>query len=194
MKKNILETSGITLDELFSFVSIHNTIISATHPFKYMLKVRKDITDVVKVDWFKDAVILLQLIKQLKVSPRTYILSQISMYKKPNRKAREVPTLKMMSSQKGIERYEEYLRHVKQATSVYVLTDTDMDMFSDKKMKTLMAAYDIESTEEFFRDVFLSSQLSRHFILNHPVYNSLKQSGFYKKEFGTDFPFQVEGE
>jgi len=193
MKKNLLETTGITLDEVSSFISIHNTIVSVTHPYKYMLKVRKNIDTLSNVDWFKDAVILLQLIKQLKVSPRTYLLAQISMYKKPNRKAREVPTLKMMASQKGIERYEEYLRHVKQATIAYVPTEADMDMFSDKKMKTLMVAYDIESVEEFFRDVFLSSQLSTHFILNHPVYNSLKQSGFYKKEFGTDFPFQIEG-
>lgn len=193
MKKDLLKETGVTKEEVLNFLSIHNSAVSIKHPYKYMLKIRKSIDTLENVDWYKDAVILIQLTKQLNVPIRTYIIAQISRYRKPNKKSREVPTIKMMYSEKGIERYFEYVRSVKQASDVHVLTEEEKDAFSLKKLNTLMIAYDVASVEDFFKDMFLSSQLSRHFILNHPVYISLRDSGFYKKEYGSDFPFILEG-
>lgn len=183
-----LELLNVNDDDVRSFVSIYNTLVSTVHPFKYNLSYTKS-RGIRQQNWYKDVTMLMDLIHTLKTSPRNYILSQLTEYKKPNAKARLVPTLKMMASEKGIERYITYCRKVKQVLNVHIPTQDDLDLYASKKMSILMDSNDIKNVEDFFKDIFLSSQLSSHFVQTHPTYLKLRDEGYYRREFGSDFPF-----
>lgn len=183
-----LELLKASDDSVRAFVSLYNTLISTVHPYKYNITYSKSKT-LVQQSWYKDVIILIDLIDTLRTNPRTYILAQISEYKKPNMKARSAPTIKMMSSEKGIERYITYCRKVKQVLSIHVPTQDDLDMYASKKMSILMDNNNIKNVEDFFKDIFLSSQLSSHFVQTHPTYLKLRDEGYYRREFGSDFPF-----
>jgi hypothetical protein len=62
-----------------------------------------------------------------------------------------------------------------------ILSEDYLIESSKKYMVDLMRANNIDSEEEFFKDPYLISMLSKCFLIKSPVFMSLLNSGYYSK-------------
>jgi hypothetical protein len=180
---NWWERTEITDTDIALMAHIYNDCLEKIDPFKYRLTLDKTFT---KKPWFKDMFNLVRLITSLGVKPREYIQAQISEYVKPIKKAREVPTIRMMASPSGIDRYTSYCKkHGKLPSNNKRINATELEKFSLVQMQRIMKTNHL-TEKDFFRDPYLMAQLSRDFVLSHPTFLELNTTGFYRTSFGVD--------
>jgi hypothetical protein len=126
---------------------------------------------------------MIRIMANIGAKPRIYIQAQISEYRKPIYKARQVPTLKMMSTPSGIDRYNKYCNEKNNIKDFNVISKEEMDDFSKRKMEEIIYRLNIKSEEDFFKDIYLISQLSHSFVKEHPIFKKLVAEGYYQKAY-----------
>ena len=179
------EANDVTPEDVTLIAGIYNDCIGLVYsPFsKSILKMGKILDD----DKTRpDLIGLCRIIASLNCSPREYIMAQIQEYKKPIKKGRLTPTLKMMVSPSGIDRWN---RHVEKKLGPGTHTGRipcsfDWYTYSKDMMKKVMEANGIKSEKEYFMDPYLLSHLSRQFLMNNETFRALVDEGFYQKTFG----------
>ena len=161
--------------------NLYNDCIAKIDPFRFNLDLRGDFT---LKPWCKDIITLIRVMKKVGAKPRTYIQAQVVEYRKPCKSARNIPTIKMMCSPAGIDRYDRFCdRMGMNQKPVHIITQTDLEDYSGIQMNDTMERLNI-CEDDFFKDPYLVSQLSQGFVRKHPSFIKLESEGFYKKKFG----------
>lgn len=162
--------------------NIYNDCIAKIDPFRFHLDLRGDFT---LKPWCKDIISLIRLINKIGAKPRLYIQAQVVEYRKPCKSARQIPTIKMMTTPAGIDRYERFCDRMGMNRAKPVkITNTDLEDFSGVQMTSLMKRLNIPCEDDFFKDPYLVAQLSKSFVLKHPSFIKLDHEGYYQKKFG----------
>lgn len=175
-----VELAEISETDVALVANIYNDCVSKLDPFRYHLNLKGDFT---KKPWYNDIVKMIRLITNIGAQPRTYIQAQISEYRKPMYKARLIPTLRMMTTPSGIDRYNKYCQERGGIKEVNTISQEEMNEFSQKQMEEIIYRLNIKSEEEFFKDVYLITQLSREFVKNNPVFKKLVAEGYYQQTY-----------
>jgi hypothetical protein len=179
-----MELSEISNSDVALIANVYNDIVGRIDPFRYRLDMRGDFT---KKLWYNDVVQLIRLMTGIGAKPRIYIQAQITEYRKPMFKSRQLPTIRQMASPAGIDRYNKYCEERNTPTiKPYVVTEADMMSMSKIQMDHLMKRLNIETEELFFKDIYLVNQLSRVFVKKHPVFQQLVKENYYLKQYGID--------
>ena len=162
--------------QLYLLLQIYNDAVSSIS-WKYQIKIKQD-RPLKEYSWYEDLVNLHEIIHALGVKPRDYIRVQITSYKQPTKFSRVVPTIRMMTTVKAMETWEKSQAKPKEAKrlSAEYLIDA-----SKKYMADLMKANGITEEEEFFKDPFLISQVSKSFLTVSPIFNRLLDEGYYSR-------------
>lgn len=172
----------ITESDVALVANLLNDCIAKIDPFRFRLNLNGDFT---MKPWYKEIITLIRLMNKIEAKPRLYIQAQIAEYRKPCKIAREVPTIKMMYSPAGIDRYQRFLDKMGMTSSKYhKVTVEEMMDFSKTQMVTIMKRLNIPNEQEFFKDPYLVAQLSASFVKNNLNFIKLESEGFYKKKFG----------
>lgn len=174
-------SAEISENDLILLASIYNECLAKVDPFKYQLKFTNGYKD---KTWYKELLGLFRLINKLGAKPRDFIQAQISEYKKPIKQSRRIPTIKMMSSEEGIERYNSFLKKRGLVASTVVIVKADRMEFADVSLHNMMKTFQIPTELDVFKDPFLMRQLPREYVKEHPAYKSLCENHFYETEFG----------
>lgn len=178
---NWWEHTEISETDIALIAHIYNDCLERIDPFKYRLSLDKTFT---KKPWYKDMFNLVRVITSIDAKPREYIQAQISEYVKPIKRSREIPTIRMMASPSGIDRYKRYCkRHGKLPSNDMRITSKELAVFSSHQLSKVLKTNNL-TEEQFFKDPYLIAQLSRVFVENHPVFRHYEEMGFYKKAFG----------
>ena len=177
-----MDLSEISNSDVALIANVYNDIVGRIDPFKYRLDMRGDFT---KKSWYNDVVQLIRTMAGVGAKPRIYIQAQITEYRKPMFRARQLPTIRMMASPAGIDRYNKYCAE-RNSPSIkpYVVSEEDMINMSKTQMDFLMKRLNIDSEEQFFKDIYLVNQLSKVFVKKHPVFQKLSEEGYYYKTYG----------
>jgi hypothetical protein len=172
----------ITETDVALVASLFNDCIAKIDPFRFQLDLRGDFT---MKPWYKELVTLIRLMNKIEAKPRLYIQAQITEYRKPCKSSREVPTIKMMTTPAGVDRYQRYLERMGMTpVKYYKISHEEMADFSKTQMEAIMKRLNIPSEQEFFKDPYLVAQLSKSYVKDNPVFQELAASGFYQKKFG----------
>jgi len=200
---DVLDAVDVSENDLVLLATIYNECLAKIDPFRYNLKFTSDFKS---KPWYKDLFCLYRLITILDAKPREYIQAQIAEYRPALKKGRKVPTIKMMVSPSGVQRYYDYLYKHDRAP----LRQIDLDSFKVAAFKTsshsapklpkvvkantmedapsrlhrLMGVFHIETEQDFFKDPFLIKQLPREYVTTHPVYKELCANHYYEQTFG----------
>lgn len=162
--------------------NIYNDCVAKIDPYRFLLDLRGDFT---LRPWCKDIITLIRLIKKLGAKPRIYIQAQVVEYRKPCQSSRQVPTIKMMTTPAGIDRYERFCdRMGMDRKPPMKVTKLELEDFSSIQMNTIMTRLNLSCADDFFKDPYLVSQLSQSFVKKHPSFIKLEAEGYYKKKFG----------
>ena len=162
--------------QLYLLLQIYNDAISSIG-WKYQIKLKEG-QKLSSYTWYQDLINLYNIIHSLGVKPRDYVRFQVNNYKQPTKFSRMVPTLRMLTTMKAVEDWE---RSQGPPIEAKRLSDDYLIETSKKYMSDLMKANNISSEEEFFKDPYLISMLSRAFLVNNPTFMSLLNSGYYTK-------------
>ncbi len=162
--------------QLYLLLQIYNDAIS-TISWKYQIKLKEG-QKLESYTWYKDLVNLYNIIHSLGIKPRAYITFQINNYKQPTKFSRMVPTIRMLTTMKALEDWEKANAAPVKAK---ILSEDYLIESSKKYMVDLMRANNIDSEEEFFKDPYLISMLSKCFLIKNPIFMSLLNSGYYSK-------------
>lgn len=174
----------ITESDVALVANIFNDCIAKIDPFRFRLDLSGNFT---MKPWYKEIITLIRLMTKIEAKPRLYIQAQITEYKKPCKSSREVPTIKMMCSPAGIDRYQRFLEKMGMTPDkVHKVSQEEMVDFSKSQMKAIMKRLNIPNEQEFFKDPYLVAQLSKSYVQSNPVFQELASSGFYKKKYGVD--------
>jgi hypothetical protein len=181
MANKPIELMEIPETDVALIAQIYNDCASKIDPFRYRLNLKGDFT---KKPWYNDLVKLIRLMVNIGVKPRTYIHAQFVEYRKPMFKARRVPTIRMMTTPSGIDRYNRYCEEIASIKDFNIISKEEMDEFSQRQMEKFIQQLNIPSEEDFFKDLYLLTQLSRSFVKNHPIFKKLVREGYYQKVYG----------
>lgn len=174
----------ITESDVALIANLFNDCIAKIDPFRFRLDLNGDFT---MKPWYKEIITLIRLMTKIEAKPRLYIQAQITEYRKPCKSSREVPTIKMMCSPAGIDRYQRFLEKMGMTPDkVHRISQEEMADFSKSQMETIMKRLNIPNEQEFFKDPYLVAQLSKSYVQSNPVFQELATSGFYQKKFGVD--------
>src|ERR1035437_3099525 len=168
--------------DIAAVASLYNDCVAKIDPFRFRLDMRGDFT---LKPWCKDIISLIRLINKIGAKPRTYLQAQIVEYRKPCKSSRQIPTIKMMCSPSGVDRYERFCgRMGMNQRPIHKITTMELEDFSGIQMITTMKRLHIECEDDFFKDPYLIAQLNQSFVKKHPSFIKLEAEGFYKKKFG----------
>lgn len=207
MQKNAdLDVSDILESDVVLLANIYNECLAKFDPFRYNLRFTKDFN---KKPLYKDLIALYRLITKIGAKPREYIQAQVSEYRPAISKSRKVPTVRMMVSPEGVKRYRDYLyKHDKAplqpldkeafnvprlSHSKYIeelvikppkIIKANLTEDAPSRMRRLMAIFDIQSEQDFFKDPYLIKQLPHSYVAEHPAYKELCASRYYEKTYG----------
>lgn len=161
------------LKEVKSLLDMYEAVVFSKVRFHKLSKK----AEVTKYD---DGKKVLDLIHKLGASPRDFVLAQIFEYSRKNKKAAEVPTIKMMAAPAAIDRWSNYMIKRGKLQEIRPKEQEIMDYNNDHVSK-IMVANSISSLEEFFKDPYCVAQLSKNYVLNHPVFKKLNSEDYYSK-------------
>jgi hypothetical protein len=176
-------SAEVSDDDLLLLASVYNDCLSKIDPFRYNLKFTDGFRN---KPWYNDLLSLLRVINKLGAKPREYIQAQLNEYKPALKLSRRVPTIRMMASDEGIERYNSYLGKRGRGESTVVIVKANMMEFADVALHKMMATYKIDTVQDIFKDPFLMRQLPLQYVKKHPAYVELCNSHYYEKEFGVE--------
>lgn len=184
MLHKTVDLSEISNSDVALIANVYNDIVGRIDPFRYQLDMRGDFT---KKSWYNDIIQLIRHMAGIGAKPRIYIQAQITEYRKPMFKSRQLPTIRQMASPAGIDRYNRYCEE-RNTPSIkpYVVSEEDMITMSKIQMDFLMKRLNIDSEEKFFKDMYLVTQLSSIFIKNHPIFQQLVKEDYYLKQYGVN--------
>lgn len=166
----------MTDSQLYLLLQIYNDAVSSIS-WKYQVRVKQD-TPLKEHSWYPDLINLYNMVHSLGAKPRDYIRVQIINYKQPTKFSRVVPTLRMMTTVKAMETWEKSQAKPVEAKRLSV---EFLNRASSKYMLDLMKANNLSSEEEFFKDPFLISQVSKSFLYSNPIFNRLLDEGYYSR-------------
>jgi len=171
----------ITESDVALIANIFNDCIAKIDPFRYRLDLNGNFTT---KPWFKEIITLIRLMARIEAKPRLYIQAQISEYKAPCKVSRAVPTIKMMTTPAGVDRYHRFLDKMgMNPTNVPKISEEEMMDFSKAQMEAVMKKLNIPTEREFFKDPYLVAQLSKSFVQKNPSFQELVSEGFYQKKY-----------
>ncbi len=172
----------ISETDIIMIAEIYNDIIGKIDPYKFHLSFKGDFKG---RTWYREMIPLIRLMKSIKAKPRLYLQAQVVEYRKPVKHARQVPTIKMMATPAGIERYERFcVKRGLTKSKIHKVTQTELEDFSGIQMLAMMERLHISCQDDFFKDPYLIAQLSQSYVKKHPSFIKLEAEGFYQKEFG----------
>lgn len=172
----------ISEPDIAMVANLYNDCIAKVDPFRFSLDLKGDFT---LKPWCKDIITLIRLMNKIGAKPRTYIQAQVVEYRKPCKSARNIPTIKMMCSPAGIDRYDRFCdRMGLNQRPVHKITQLELEDFSGIQMVSTMKRLNISCEDDFFKDPYLIAQLSQGFVRKHPSFIKLEAQGFYQKKFG----------
>lgn len=166
----------MTDSQLYLLLQIYNDTVSSIS-WKYQIRTKPDKL-LKEYPWYEDLVNLYNIIHTLGAKPRDYIRVQITHYKQPTKFSRVVPTIRMMTTVKALETWEKSQAKPKEAKR---LSNDYLIQASNTYMLGLMKANNLASEEEFFKDPFLISQVSKVFLLVNPIFVRLLEEGYYSR-------------
>lgn len=171
----------ISESEVYMIANIYNDFANklCPHDALYMGK------DFSKQSWYNDIIKLIRIMDQVKAKPRLYIQAQFAEYKKPVRKGRNFPTIGMMCTPAGVERYESFMTKNKRVES-HILSSDEVNDFSINQMRSIMERLHIATEEDFFKDPYLISQLAKTYVKHHPAFQKLVSERFYQTRYKLD--------
>lgn len=171
----------ITESDVALIANLFNDFVAKIDPFRYRLDLNGDFTT---KPWFKEIVTLIRLMARIDAKPRLYIQAQIAEYRQPCKVSRAVPTIKMMTTPAGVDRYHRFLDKMgMNPTTVHKVSDEEMADFSKSQMEAIMKRLNIVTEREFFKDPYLVAQLSKSYVQKNPAFQELVTEGFYQKKY-----------
>lgn len=173
----------ISESDLVLLASIYNECLSSIDPYRYKLVFSIGFKE---KTWYKSLLELYRVINKLNAKPREYIQAQLSEYKQPIKQSRRVPTIKMMTTEEGIERYNSYIGKRGRIPSTVRTVKANLMEFADSALHKMMVTYKLQTEQDVFKDPFLMRQLPRDFVKKHPDFRELCSSHYYEKEFGME--------
>ena len=179
--KDKVDPVDISETDLMLLASLYNECLGKIDPHRYQLHFSKGYE---QKTWYKELLNLYRTINKVNAKPRDYIQSQISEYKPSFKKGRRVPTIKMMTTEEGVQRYYSYMNRHGRIDSKVTVVKANLSEFAETSLRRLMANFRIVDEVDFFKDPYLLKQLPRNFVLEHPVYKQLCNMHFYEKQYG----------
>ena len=160
--------------QLYLLLDIYNDAVG-TVSWKYQirLKYKKALKN---YPWYQDLVNLYNIIHSVGAKPREFIRLQLDNYNRPSKFSRAVPTIKMMTTFKAMEIWENSQKRV---APIPELSKEYLLQVSKKHMENLMRSNNIVSEEEFFKDPYLIQLVSKIFLAESPIVNKLLDEGYY---------------
>lgn len=182
-QKNLsfMDSAEITDADLMMLASVYNEILAKVDPWKYTLKFTNGYN---KKTWYRELFNLCRTINKVGARPREYIQAQISEYKPSFKKGRRVPTIKMMASEEGIERYNKYLLSRGRIQSTVPVIKGNTLEFADSLAHKMMLNFGLQTEEDLFKAIFCIKQLPRDYVKEHPMFKHLCETHFYENTYG----------
>lgn len=177
-----MDSAEITEADLMMLASLYNEILAKVDPYKYTLKFTNNCQH---KTWYRELFNLCRTINKINAKPREYISAQITEYKPSFKKGRRVPTIKMMASEEGIERYNKYLdKRGRGAPSYVTVVKGSTIEFADTLARKMMDTFHLQSEADLFKDVYCLKQLPRKYVADHPAFKQLCAEKFYETNYG----------